>query len=134
MVWVFFFFFFQAEDGIRDWSVTGVQTCALPIFRIGENLAREEAAQFIRLVAIEMLQEFQQVYDLVVSPIADVGPRVVGVNHLPVNAIARDAIRIVATGGRGVEEPADHASRVAGERERQRLPILENVPPIALVI
>src|SRR5260370_22970100 len=26
------FFFFQAEDGIRDSSVTGVQTCALPIF------------------------------------------------------------------------------------------------------
>src|SRR6266481_7995727 len=28
----FFFFFFQAEDGIRDGTVTGVQTCALPIF------------------------------------------------------------------------------------------------------
>src|SRR5437773_5907659 len=28
----FFFFFFQAEDGIRDRDVTGVQTCALPIF------------------------------------------------------------------------------------------------------
>src|SRR5436189_6250021 len=28
----FFFFFFQAEDGIRDTSVTGVQTCALPIW------------------------------------------------------------------------------------------------------
>src|SRR5256885_7805958 len=28
---VFFFFFFQAEDGIRDYKVTGVQTCALPI-------------------------------------------------------------------------------------------------------
>src|SRR5207253_3796863 len=27
------FFFFQAEDGIRDGHVTGVQTCALPIFR-----------------------------------------------------------------------------------------------------
>src|ERR1017187_4470715 len=27
-----FFFFFQAEDGIRDTSVTGVQTCALPIY------------------------------------------------------------------------------------------------------
>src|SRR2546426_6939504 len=26
-----FFFFFQAEDGIRDYKVTGVQTCALPI-------------------------------------------------------------------------------------------------------
>src|ERR1019366_8585543 len=31
---IFFFFFFQAEDGIRDWSVTGVQTCALPIWLI----------------------------------------------------------------------------------------------------
>ena len=29
---LFVFFFFQAEDGIRDWSVTGVQTCALPIY------------------------------------------------------------------------------------------------------
>src|SRR2546422_7397763 len=27
------FFFFQAEDGIRDVAVTGVQTCALPIYR-----------------------------------------------------------------------------------------------------
>src|SRR5207245_6740816 len=34
------FFFFQAEDGIRDATVTGVQTCALPIFssyRAGET-------------------------------------------------------------------------------------------------
>src|SRR5438270_13545876 len=30
MVWCFFFF--QAEDGIRDLTVTGVQTCALPIY------------------------------------------------------------------------------------------------------
>src|SRR5260221_9930595 len=29
-----FFFFFQAEDGIRDHCVTGVQTCALPISRL----------------------------------------------------------------------------------------------------
>src|SRR3989441_12697956 len=31
------FFFFQAEDGIRDKLVTGVQTCALPIFRVGTD-------------------------------------------------------------------------------------------------
>src|SRR5687768_18086332 len=31
---LFFFFFFQAEDGIRDVAVTGVQTCALPIFEL----------------------------------------------------------------------------------------------------
>src|SRR2546430_4829669 len=30
------FFFFQAEDGIRDLTVTGVQTCALPIYRVAE--------------------------------------------------------------------------------------------------
>src|SRR5437588_3635926 len=30
-----FFFFFQAEDGIRDHCVTGVQTCALPIWGHG---------------------------------------------------------------------------------------------------
>src|SRR5256885_4987796 len=29
---IIIFFFFQAEDGIRDYKVTGVQTCALPIF------------------------------------------------------------------------------------------------------
>src|SRR5438093_8080820 len=29
-------FFFQAEDGIRVWSVTGVQTCALPILWRGQ--------------------------------------------------------------------------------------------------
>src|SRR3712207_8842029 len=29
------FFFFQAEDGIRDIGVTGVQTCALPIYALG---------------------------------------------------------------------------------------------------
>src|SRR5207248_5391624 len=31
LVCLYFFFFFQAEDGIRDRTVTGVQTCALPI-------------------------------------------------------------------------------------------------------
>ena len=32
-----FFFFFQAEDGIRDDLVTGVQTCALPICKEGHS-------------------------------------------------------------------------------------------------
>src|SRR2546426_1038343 len=34
-----FFFFFQAEDGIRDYKVTGVQTCALPILHGDLRLA-----------------------------------------------------------------------------------------------
>src|SRR5690349_20236084 len=36
-----FFFFFQAEDGIRDLYVTGVQTCALPIFAQREQFVRK---------------------------------------------------------------------------------------------
>src|SRR5438034_10782188 len=35
MFMYYIFFFFQAEDGIRDHCVTGVQTCALPIFVLG---------------------------------------------------------------------------------------------------
>src|SRR5688572_32154988 len=35
----FFFFFFQAEDGIRDLTVTGVQTCALPIYPLHDRRA-----------------------------------------------------------------------------------------------
>ena len=36
-----FFFFFQAEDGIRDYKVTGVQTCALPICVCGPDDKQE---------------------------------------------------------------------------------------------
>src|SRR5437660_4021696 len=48
------FFFFQAEDGIRDGHVTGVQTCALPIFdrtldRVAEQY-REQLAPAIQRV------------------------------------------------------------------------------------
>src|SRR5690606_40263934 len=38
-------FFFQAEDGIRDFHVTGVQTCALPIFGILQRLAVQPLAR-----------------------------------------------------------------------------------------
>src|SRR2546429_8185346 len=58
MLWTFtmFFFFFQAEDGIRDVAVTGVQTCALPISAAHEpfvGFARyEDADYFDRTVAL----------------------------------------------------------------------------------
>src|SRR5207302_6911671 len=48
-----FFFFFQAEDGIRDFHVTGVQTCALRIFHGevvvgGESLALQDETRGFR--------------------------------------------------------------------------------------
>src|SRR2546430_3691587 len=49
------YFFFQAEDGIRDLTVTGVQTCALPISRIAREAERLEAliARTLKLVRLE---------------------------------------------------------------------------------
>src|SRR5256885_11029512 len=47
-----FFFFFQAEDGIRDYKVTGVQTCALPIslpLNVGSTLPNGSSALTVRL-------------------------------------------------------------------------------------
>src|SRR5260221_7494805 len=53
-----FFFFFQAEDGIRDHCVTGVQTCALPIYEFfdgsgyPQGLAGSQIPLGARIVAI----------------------------------------------------------------------------------
>src|SRR5256884_9797194 len=41
-----FFFFFQAEDGIRDVAVTGVQTCALPIYMLVVPASNPSVAVF----------------------------------------------------------------------------------------
>src|SRR5690606_40108499 len=46
---VCFFFFFQAEDGIRDFHVTGVQTCALPIFRQEKRNTPQAALIYCRV-------------------------------------------------------------------------------------
>src|SRR2546426_9798457 len=59
---VLFFFFFQAEDGIRDYKVTGVQTCALPIWarrivsgqamtQMTNNIGRLDARRALALFA-----------------------------------------------------------------------------------
>src|SRR2546430_4316440 len=50
-------FFFQAEDGIRDLTVTGVQTCALPIFSFVNNVWNTAYAGIARSnVLLEALQ------------------------------------------------------------------------------
>src|SRR5690606_39503222 len=65
-------FFFQAEDGIRDFHVTGVQTCALPIWvpaalSLGENLNLQpvKLPLFINaqlgFMAVYLLAEYDEV-------------------------------------------------------------------------
>src|SRR5215211_6429863 len=56
---VLYVFFFQAEDGIRDHCVTGVQTCALPIWAdrdVVDVLVREPRGHPSRLLVPERLQ------------------------------------------------------------------------------
>src|SRR2546430_17053265 len=53
---VVYFFFFQAEDGIRDLTVTGVQTCALPISRAPQRLPRPLTAEQDQLLQQEFLR------------------------------------------------------------------------------
>src|SRR2546422_1267446 len=51
-----FFFFFQAEDGIRDVAVTGVQTCALPISPFEPKKYRDEYQERQRALIAAKLQ------------------------------------------------------------------------------
>src|SRR5690606_39498955 len=49
------FFFFQAEDGIRDFHVTGVQTCALPIWTA--SMTSSSCSMERRLKLLEPIRE-----------------------------------------------------------------------------
>src|SRR5690606_40746125 len=49
-----FFFFFQAEDGIRDFHVTGVQTCALPILDCSHHQSTNTAAEAVNAPSVAL--------------------------------------------------------------------------------
>src|SRR2546421_2284710 len=68
-----FFFFFQAEDGIRDLIVTGVQTCALPISRDGHRLPGVAAH-----VAVDVARPRGQLFLECAEPLAQIPHRGLG--------------------------------------------------------
>src|SRR2546425_7983462 len=92
---VFFFFFFQAEDGIRDKLVTGVQTCALPIF----TLSTDDPPFF----GTDLLREWeraQQELDLSVAELWELNLN--GLRYgLADTALRRKLLREFETAGRG---------------------------------
>src|SRR5690606_39332348 len=65
LIWSFFFF--QAEDGIRDFHVTGVQTCALPIWEVAGKL-RAGLGRLIPGRAKEVLAEASEWQRRLTSP------------------------------------------------------------------
>src|SRR5690554_7143833 len=78
--WTLFVFFFQAEDGIRDADVTGVQTCALPIltnlhpmvkFAL-ELLGKPNANELMEIIAVAGLaQNFAAIKSLTTTGIQE---------------------------------------------------------------
>ncbi len=85
------------------------------------------------LVAFAGLEQPQEIDDLVVAPVADVAPGVIRVLHLPVDAGAADAVGVVPVCRRCVQEHGDELAQVAGIADAERLPVLEDVAPVALV-
>src|SRR3989454_4102271 len=111
------FFFFQAEDGIRDYKVTGVQTCALPIYRESRRLEREERHELLRRLRVA-----PRVRDSRLVPVVPVGDD--GLARLHQLLHARDA-RLVRDSPEAVElalEVACLGDRLArGRRGAQEL-------------
>src|SRR2546430_3669226 len=69
------FFFFQAEDGIRDLTVTGVQTCALPISIADVFLVEMVSIDF--LLAVRCSQKLNEIGEKLVRILLNDFPRII---------------------------------------------------------
>src|SRR3989475_5412795 len=122
---MFFFFFFQAEDGIRDLTVTGVQTCALPILQdtAGKGETEQERILCLNTDTGKLLWEYRfNVFQSDVpahrvgwaSPVADPetgNVYVFGVNNL-LTALTKDGKKLWE---RSITEERSEERRVGKE-------------------
>src|SRR6266540_5152834 len=110
-----FFFFFQAEDGIRDRDVTGVQTCALPIWLDGQEAAERVAG--LRVLVLVVQQRAQ-----VPQPLVPVRAQLRAL-PVPANRLF-DLVLLARLGGPpGDLFEGDGRSRGGGRLRRRRLAI-----------
>src|SRR5207249_5112439 len=110
----FFCFFFQAEDGIRDRNVTGVQTCALPIL-IDETVQLPISHQPEQLTARPSQPPRQ--HEVVVAPAPRAQPRVCLDEHPRVRSEERRVGKECRCGG-GPAEYKKRGSRCWCRRRR----------------
>src|SRR6266404_7631344 len=105
------FFFFQAEDGIRDKLVTGVQTCALPIFgaRPADLGSGEAAGADDVLAQRDALGTKRSAVDGMVGVALDVHHGWLDVLRLVAERVDDDAARdgAIGTGASGLRGPGD---------------------------
>src|SRR3712207_8373264 len=106
---LFSVFFFQAEDGIRDIGVTGVQTCALPIFATPLEEPGLQGAE--ELLFLDLAPRLAPGYQDLVP--ADLVPRLDGLDRkvlvsvgerLPQNLLVQTDLQVASLGGEGRSE------------------------------
>src|SRR2546429_3514498 len=114
---VYYFFFFQAEDGIRDVAVTGVQTCALPIY-----LKRRMPAIDVEQLVVDRGHPALEVVDTLGR--ADAGHDVLA---LSVGEELR--VEVARAGARVPREPDAGPGRLAEVAEDHRHP-RDGGPPV----
>src|SRR5690606_39326347 len=100
---VFCFFFFQAEDGIRDFHVTGVQTCALPI-----------SAGTVVAMRLRAGEGAEQVVEHTAAPDLE-ADALVGGRDLPAGVLGDALVELV---GRSEERRVGKECRCRGARYR----------------
>ena len=102
--------------------------------RVDKRIVLEVRLQLLGVVGPQEFEELEEVDDLVVAPVADVRPGVVRLNFFPLKAVLEHAVWVVAVEGGGVEELENHALDELGVGVHERLPVLEDVAPVALVV
>src|SRR5256886_5362965 len=102
-LYVIFFFFFQAEDGIRDLTVTGVQTCALPIsaariaqIRFALPLERQVAPQLVGALLFAPRERLARIHEQLPLPRDAIAQFVHVVREQPI--LAADEVQILVAG------------------------------------
>src|SRR5256886_10921508 len=100
-----FFFFFQAEDGIRDLTVTGVQTCALPISELLRSLPPGALPRPLTydaraaLVHIALRLGGREAYHrLVATPGAPIADRLAGAAGVSVDSLVPQLLSAILAG------------------------------------
>src|SRR5438552_7780151 len=98
------FFFFQAEDGIRDDLVTGVQTCALPI----SNRRRRASIPEVQGDDIGLLRAHSSQHLVALGDIAVRGPmKSITANVVPSVQVVRDSVQVGVLWDRMVERSVE---------------------------
>ena len=98
--------------------------------RVDKRVVLEVLLQLFGVVGPEELEELEEVDDLVIAPVTNVGPGVVGLNRFPLKAILEDAVGVVPVEGGGVEELENHALDEFRVGVDQGFPVLEDVAPV----